>query len=216
MNRFAKIGETADPCGVPLSRSTMVPSGYCSGARSHRLTYSSTHRSVVTASTALTIRSHGTVSKNFATSRSMTQSFCQHRRRHAPTACSCDLFGRYPYESGVEPRLHQRLQEHRRYRLGYPITDRGHAERPDPSAMRLRDFHRPYRWRKIRSRAHPVPDPVQLVLQIRLEFRQGLLVHPRGTFVLRDLLVCLPHHGLGNIERLDLRLRHVPSSPPGT
>src|SRR6266571_1343033 len=66
MNRFAKIGETADPCGVPLSRSTMVPSGYCSGARSHRLTYSSTHRSVVT----------------------------------APTACSCDLFGRYPYESG--------------------------------------------------------------------------------------------------------------------
>ncbi len=28
MNRFTRIGETADPCGVPLPRSTRMPSGY--------------------------------------------------------------------------------------------------------------------------------------------------------------------------------------------
>ena len=36
-------GLIADPCGVPRSRSCKVPSGSCSGAASHRLTYSSTH-----------------------------------------------------------------------------------------------------------------------------------------------------------------------------
>ena len=50
MNRFARTGETADPCGVPLSRCTSVPSGRCSGAPSHRLTYNSTQRQSVTAS----------------------------------------------------------------------------------------------------------------------------------------------------------------------
>src|ERR1035441_8598341 len=31
MNRFARTGEIADPCWVPLSRCTSVPSGRCSG-----------------------------------------------------------------------------------------------------------------------------------------------------------------------------------------
>ncbi len=82
------------PCGVPLSRSTTVPSGSCSGAASHRFTYSSTQRTSVTASTALTTRSHGTESKNFWTSRSMTQPNFQHRCRHTSTASRADRFGR--------------------------------------------------------------------------------------------------------------------------
>jgi retron-type reverse transcriptase len=53
------------PCGVPLSRSLRVPSGSCSGAASHRFTYNSTQAVVVTTSTALMTRSHGTVSENF-------------------------------------------------------------------------------------------------------------------------------------------------------
>src|SRR5674476_726960 len=85
MYRFAKTGEIADPCGVPRSRICKVPSACCNGADSHRFTYSTTHGSVQCASTALTIRSHGTESKNFSTSRSMTQSLFQHRRRHAAT-----------------------------------------------------------------------------------------------------------------------------------
>ena len=94
MKRFAKIGETSDPCGVPLSRSTTVPSGSCSGADSHRFTYSSTQGVSQTASTAFTTRSHGTVSKNFWTSKSMTQSYFQHRCRHASTASQAAFFGR--------------------------------------------------------------------------------------------------------------------------
>src|SRR3954447_1192753 len=58
MNRFARTGDTADPCGVPLVRCASVPSACCSGAASHRLTYSSTHRSVQTAVSASTTRCH--------------------------------------------------------------------------------------------------------------------------------------------------------------
>jgi group II intron reverse transcriptase/maturase len=49
--------EHNDPCGVPLSRSRLVPSGSCSGAFSQRVTYSNTHLSSVFASTALITRS---------------------------------------------------------------------------------------------------------------------------------------------------------------
>src|SRR6516165_1295458 len=64
MNRLARTGDTAEPCGVPRSRTARVPSGSRSGAASHRLTYSSTHfwLVVMLASTALTMRSHGTES----------------------------------------------------------------------------------------------------------------------------------------------------------
>ena len=94
MNRFARIGETADPCGVPLVRSARVPSGSCSGAASHRFTYSSTQAVSVTASTALTMRSPRHRVENFWTSRSMTQSFLQHRCRYTPTASRADRRGR--------------------------------------------------------------------------------------------------------------------------
>ena len=94
MNRFARTGDTADPCAVPLSRSTIVPSGCWSGAASHRLTYSSTHGQSVTAVTARTVRSQETVSKNFWTSRSMIQSYSQHRRRHTSSASWVDRPGR--------------------------------------------------------------------------------------------------------------------------
>ena len=40
--QFDNTGETADPCGVPRSRGCWVPSACCSGAVSHRRTYSST------------------------------------------------------------------------------------------------------------------------------------------------------------------------------
>src|SRR6187431_171675 len=65
MNRFVRTGEIAEPCGVPLVRVSRVPPECCNGAASHRLTYSSTERQSVTASTARTTRSHGTSSKNF-------------------------------------------------------------------------------------------------------------------------------------------------------
>src|SRR6266496_6781648 len=76
------------------SRCCKLPSGNASGAASHRLTYSTTHGSVVCAATALTTSSQGTLSKNRSTSRSMTQLVFQQRCRHAATASRADLFGR--------------------------------------------------------------------------------------------------------------------------
>ena len=48
MNRFARVGEIAEPCGVPWVRCCRVPSGRSSGACNHRLTYNSTQRQSVT------------------------------------------------------------------------------------------------------------------------------------------------------------------------
>jgi len=47
MNKLASNGEIGEPCGVPFSLGTMVPSGICTGAFSHREIYSRTHRSLV-------------------------------------------------------------------------------------------------------------------------------------------------------------------------
>src|ERR1700730_14091457 len=145
MNRFARTGETADPCGVPFVRSLRTPSGYLSGAASHRFTCSSTQRASVTAATARTMRSHGTSSKNAWTSRSITQSYFQHR---LPT-CLERIVGRLARPVAirvlVEPRLHQRLQEHGHHRLRDPISDRRHAEHSDPVTVRLWDLHCPDR-----------------------------------------------------------------------
>src|SRR5664280_1035203 len=147
MYRFAKTGEIADPCGVPRSRICKVPSACCNGADSHRFTYSTTHGSVQCASTALTIRSHGTESKNFSTSRSMTQTLRQHRYQHeateskvfkfefpvaAPTplpACRHRVQGR-PVRAvavgvGMEDRFDLRLQPLGRHRLGDPVRNGG-------------------------------------------------------------------------------------------
>src|ERR1019366_7439914 len=99
-NRFAITGETAEPCGVPRSRCCKVPSGRASGAASQRRTYSTTHGRSVTAWIALTARCHGMVSKNFRMSRSITQSFSQHRCLQAATASSAERPGRQPWESG--------------------------------------------------------------------------------------------------------------------
>src|SRR6266508_2137043 len=91
----------------------------------------------------------------------------------------------------------------------------GTPKHADPAAVGLGDLHCSHRGREVRPRAHPVPDPVEVVLQIGLELAQGHLVHPRGALVGRDPPVRLPHDRLGNRKRLVLGLWHVPSIPPG-
>src|SRR5664280_3080023 len=54
--------------------------------------------------------------------------------------------------------------------------------------MRLRYFYRPHRWREVAPRRHPVPDLVQIVLQIGFEVLDGTPVHPRCTLIVLDLL----------------------------
>lgn len=77
-----------------MARSISVPSACCSGAASHRLTYSRTQGNSQTEPTALSIKSHGTESKNALMSRSTTQSYFQHRSRHVPTASIAPRPGR--------------------------------------------------------------------------------------------------------------------------
>jgi len=100
MNRLASTGETADPCAVPRSRAASVPSGICTAAASHRCTYKMTQGRRTCACTALRIRSHRTLSKNFSTSRSITQPYSQQFSRHAATASRALRPGRYPNEPG--------------------------------------------------------------------------------------------------------------------
>ena len=215
MNRFASTGETDDPCGVPRSRSSRVPSGCCSGAASHRLTYSTTHGRSVCASTALMIRSHRTLSKNFSTSRSITQSFFQHRCPACRHRVQLALPGPVPVGVRVEHRLHRLLQPGRDHRLRDPVRDARHPEHAGPAAMRFRYFHRFHRGREIGARRHPVPDLIQVVLQILLEFRQRHPVHPRRALIGLHLLPGLLHLPLRDIERLSRRLQLAHAAPPG-
>ena len=105
----------------------------------------------------------------------------------------------------MKPRFHHRLQLHGHHRLRDPVRDRRHAQHSDPTTMRLGDLHRPDRRREVGSRAHPIPDLVEVVLQIGLELVEILTVHSRRSLVGRDLPPRLPDHQLGNRKRLVLR-----------
>ena len=78
----------------------------------------------------------------------------------------------------MEDRLDLRLQPAGHHRLRDPSATVGTPRISDPAAMRLRYLHRPHRRRKVAPRGHPIPDLVQIVLQIRLELLQRAPVHP--------------------------------------
>jgi len=80
--------------------------------------------------------------------------------------------------------------------------------------MWFRNFDCPHRRRKVGPRRHPIPDLVQVVLQIGFELFDRLPVHPGGTLVRLNALVRLPHEPLRNVKRLILRIRLAHSCPP--
>ena len=148
MNRFARSGETADPCGVPFVRCSRAPSGRCSGAASHRSTYNSAQRQSVT---ALTARTHE-VPRHLI--EELLDVEIDHpvvlpaplpdtpRSRHGPT-CAAGSH-RSPGETVVRPRL----QLHGHDRLRDPVGDRRHAQHAGPVAVRLGDLDRLDRGRE--------------------------------------------------------------------
>ena len=83
----------------------------------------------------------------------MTQSYLQHRCRHAPTASRADLLRPVAIGVGMEPWFRPFLQMHGHHRLGHPVCDRGHAEQTDPAAVRLRYLDALHRGREVRPRA---------------------------------------------------------------
>jgi site-specific DNA recombinase len=94
------------------------------------------------------------------------------------------------------------LQPPGHHRLGDPVRNRRYAKGSHPTAMGFRYLHRLHRRRKVGPRRQPIPDPVQIVLQILVELLERHPVHPRRTLIGLHLPIGLPHLPLRNIKRL--------------
>src|SRR5450756_1575243 len=114
----------------------------------------------------------------------------------------------------MENRFRTRQQLQRNHRLGDSVGHSRNPEDPGAPTVRLRYLHGPHRGWKVGPRGHPVPDPVEIVLQICFECLDGLPIHPSGTLICLDALVRLPHQSLRDLKRLVLRFRLAHSSPP--
>ncbi len=94
----------------------------------------------------------------------------------------------------MEEGFHLGLQIHSSHRLCDPV---GHSRHPKYSRSVprfLRYLYRSHRRRKIRPRAHPVPELVQVVLQRLFELLEGLPVDSLGSVVGLDPAIRLPDH----------------------
>src|SRR5262249_43343203 len=69
----------------------------------------------------------------------------------------------------------------------------------------------PHRRREVRARRHPIPELVEVALQVLLEHRQRLAIDTSGTLVRLHPLVRIPHELLWNHVRLCFRHRFLPS-----
>ena len=83
-----------------------------------------------------------------------------------------------------------------------PVRDRGHPEDSLPRSVPLRYRYRPHRRREVTTRAHPVPQLVEVGPQVNLERREGLLVDSRRSPVRLDPQPGLPHGLLRYGKRL--------------
>ena len=81
--------------------------------------------------------------------------------------------------------------------------------------MRLRDLHRTHRRREVRPRGQPIPDLVQVALQIGLDLRDRLPVHSRCALIRLDFLPRLPDRPLRNLKRLAWCFQLAHTTPPG-
>src|SRR5712692_8593148 len=114
----------------------------------------------------------------------------------------------------MEYLLHIRLQRHDRHRLRHPVNDIRNAQ--DPRSALLGDFHRADRTGEIRSRRHPIPQFIEVILHPLLKLPDRHAVDPGRSSVLLDFQPRIPHHLLGDDVRLAFwhRLIHaIPSLP---
>jgi hypothetical protein len=114
----------------------------------------------------------------------------------------------------VEDRLDLPRQPPGHHRLRDPVRDRWSPKDPRSTAMRLGDLHRPPRRREVAPRGHPVPDLVQLVLQIRLEVLKRAPVHPRRAPIGLPRLPGFLHLPLRDRQRLARRHQRVHPALP--
>src|SRR5439155_7549316 len=110
---------------------------------------------------------------------------------------------------GVEDWLHYRFQNHLGDRLGHAVGDSADAQRAYPT-IRLGDFHEAdWRW-KVCPRRHPIPDLVEISLQVLLECFDRHAIHTLRSVVRFHSFPSVPNEVFGNIVRLCYRHRLLP------
>ena len=115
----------------------------------------------------------------------------------------------------MEFRFHFFLQPGRDHGLRNSVRDSGNSENPGSRAMRFRYFHRFHRGREVAARGHPVPDLIQIVLQVGLEVLDRLPVRSRCPAVGFHLQPGIPYLLFRYLERLACRFLLAHSIPPG-
>src|SRR5207244_3140939 len=88
--------------------------------------------------------------------------------------------------------------------LRHPVARIGHAEQTHAFPMIFRYLHAPHRTREIAPRAHPVPQPVQVVPQLLGEQADAHRFHARRPVIGPDLLPRLHDEALVDLKRLHL------------
>ena len=119
-----------------------------------------------------------------------------------------------PVAVPVEDPLQYLLQQHRRRSLRHPVARIGHAGQTHAFPMIFRYLHAPHRTGEIAPRAHPVPQPVQIVPQPFFEQADADRVHARRPVIGPDLLPRLHDEALTDLKRLHLRLGPGPGLLP--
>src|SRR5664279_1222928 len=124
----------------------------------------------------------------------------------APTAVAVTV--------GMKDRLQLVFQQHHRRRLRHPVDRVRHPKHTQSRPMILRYRHTTHRAREIAPRGHPVPQRVEVVLQLRLEPLDADRVDTRCTLVGSDLLPRLENEALVDLKRLHLQLGSGPRLLP--
>ena len=216
MNRFANNGEIADPCGVPRSRATSVPSGCCSGAFSHRSHVQQDPPLVGVVGDRLEheVPGHGVEERPDV-------QIDHPVRSPAPLPARPDRVQRglpRPVAVGVrmEDRFDLRLQIHPDHRLRDPVGHGRHAEHPDPVCLLLSGS--PPLSPAAGNSCPTTADSTACTDSSSRSCSNSsidCLVDARRTLVGLDPLKRLPDHPLGDLKRLVLRLRFAHPAPPG-
>jgi hypothetical protein len=103
----------------------------------------------------------------------------------------------------MEDRFDLHLQPPRHHCLGNSVAHGGNPKNSGSRTVWFRYLHCAHRRRKVTPRGHPVPDPIQIVLQVLLKILDRAAVHTWRPLVLLDPFPCIPYFPLRNIERLD-------------
>ena len=109
----------------------------------------------------------------------------------------------------MEQRFQNRLEVSFGHRLGDSIADRGNSERPG-TLLVLRDIHPTHRRREVTAGGQPIPQPIEVVVQLLFELLNRLAVDSRCHLVGFHPFVRLPHVTLSNTKRFGI----IHASPP--